>query len=103
MPPHRQALGALLALAAGAFALGLFPMPYGYYALSRVAGFAACAFGAYVTFERSPGLAAVLGVLAVLYNPFAPIHLGEKALWTLANAATIALLFVAYRGLPESE
>ena len=76
-----------------ALGLALLPLPYAYYMLLRVG---ICGVFAYLAYEASqsdmPGLTWVLGITAVVYNPFAPLHLGREA-WTVINLATLGLLF----------
>ena len=77
------------------FALGvaLLPLPYAYYMLLRVGMCGVFAYLAYTASQSNEqGLAWVLGVTAVIYNPFAPLHLGREV-WTVINLATIGLLF----------
>ena len=78
----------LITIAAVAVALGLLPMPYGYYMLLRLF---LCGVSLY--FLTRPGTREaekwVLGGLAVLHNPIAPIALGSKLLWSVVNIATV--------------
>lgn len=65
--------------------------PYGYYVLLRwvISGiFAFLALQAYE--EGKKEWVWVLGITAVVYNPFIPLHLGRE-IWTLANIATIGV------------
>mgnify|MGYP001256845709 FL=1 len=76
-----------------ALGLALLPLPYAYYMLLRVGMCGVCAYLAYTASQSSEqSLAWALGITAVIYNPFAPLHLGREV-WTLINLATIALLF----------
>ena len=76
-----------------ALGLALLPLPYAYYMLLRLG---MCGVFAYLAFTahqlNEQGLAWVLGITAVIYNPFAPLHLGREV-WTMVNLATIGLLF----------
>ena len=71
-------------------AIGLLPMPYGYYMLVRLFFCGVSLF--YLT--RPTGVREgekwVLVGLAVLYNPLVPVELGDKTLWTIVNIATVA-------------
>ena len=73
-----------------ALAIGILPMHYGYYMLSRLivaAGALYCAFHFYkknITFKVW-----IFGFLVVLYNPIIPISLGSKELWMLVNFPTM--------------
>lgn len=70
-------------------ALGLLPMPYGYYMLLRLFF---CGLSLYFL-TRPAGIRDgekwVLAGLAVLYNPLVPIELGSRALWTLVNVGSV--------------
>ena len=83
---------------------------YSYYTLLR---FVVCGFATYFAFTAHrlgddrwarPIMAANL-VLALLYNPFLPVHLGDKDVWTVVNLATVAAFtatVVVLRGRPVS-
>jgi hypothetical protein len=86
---------ALAVVSTAAVALGFFGMPYGYYALLRVVvcltgavGFAAARKAGDVSWPW------VYGVVAVLYNPLFPVHLGGKAVWSAVNVATVVVLWL---------
>ena len=83
----------------GLIALGLFPMPYGYYTLLRLILCGVCVWGIILVHERQVGIAAGLGVAALLYNPVMPIHLGAKTPWVAINLATLVLLYFVVRQL----
>lgn len=78
-----------------AVALGILPMPFGYYALLRVV---LCMTGAvgFVAARRVENTVWpwVYGVLVVLYNPVLPVHLGSKPLWVFVNLATLGVVWV---------
>ena len=78
--------------------IGLLPMPYGYYFLSRLV-VCGCAIYYAVQFgnQKETTLIWVFGFFAVLYNPILPIHLGAKELWIVVNIIT-AGVFYAYKG-----
>jgi len=78
-------------------AIGLLPMPYGYYMLVRLFFCGVSLF--YLT--RPTGVRDVekwvLVGLAVLFNPLVPVELGDKTLWTIVNIATVAYFWVLSR------
>ena len=75
-----------------AMGIGLFPMPYGYYFLSRLVVFVCAIYFAMQLNDQSDTTWVwIFGFLALLYNPFIPIHLGSKGLWIIVNIATVAL------------
>jgi uncharacterized protein DUF6804 len=80
-----------------AVAIGLLPMPYGYYMLLRLFFCGVSLF--FLT--RETGVREVekwiLVGLAVLYNPLVPVELGNKALWTIVNVATVVYFRVLSR------
>jgi hypothetical protein len=68
--------------------------PYAYYSLLRVMVFSACVLEVWFAVKMNrPVVGWMMGLTAVLYNPFATIHL-NRGLWTLINAATIALFAI---------
>ena len=75
--------------------IGLLPMPYGYYFLSRLVVFV-CAiyFAMQLNSQSDTTMVWVFGFFALLYNPIIPIHLGSKGLWVIVNVVT-AVVFVA--------
>ena len=81
-------------------ALGKFP--YGYYTLLRfvVCGTTAC--GAYLasTEQKKPAWAWTFGIIAVLFNPFIPIHL-SRDIWAVIDIAVALLLVVSLLFLRE--
>lgn len=80
-----------------AMAIGLLPMPYGYYTLSKliVCG-CAVVFATSLYKEKDRVFVWLFGSLAVLYNPVIPVHLYEKELWMVVNIIT-AVLFLLKR------
>ena len=80
-----------------AMGIGLLPMPYGYYFLSRLVVFV-CAiyFAMQLNNQSDTTLVWVFGFFALLYNPFIPIHLGSKGLWVVVNLVT-AGVFISNR------
>jgi hypothetical protein len=79
----------VVTIAAIAVAIGLLPMPYGYYILLRLF---LCGVSVYLLTRPSgvrDGEKWVLGGLAILYNPLVPIELGSKPLWSIINIGTV--------------
>ena len=93
--PHRRP--GVITIAWLAVAVGLLPMPYGYYMLVRLFFCGVSLF--YLTRPAGVGDAEkwVLAGLAVLYNPLVPVELGSKTLWTIVNIATVAYFHVLNR------
>ena len=75
--------------------LGLLPMPYGYYSMSRIIVCFSSAFIAYKLKDQKNVLKLwVFIALAILYNPILPIHLDDKGLWIAINIPTILLFYL---------
>ena len=74
--------------------IGLFPMPYGYYFLSRIV-VCVCAvyFASQLYRANEQNSVFIFGGIAVLYNPLFPIHLGDKSIWIVVNIITGILFF----------
>lgn len=75
-------------------AIGVLPMSYGYYSLSRlvVCGCAIC-FAVAAKSKNQDVFIWVFGALAVVYNPIIPFHLYEKEIWMIVNLVTAAVFF----------
>ena len=94
--PNQLPQGANLLLhgCAATIALGVLPLPYGYYMLLRLvaaAAFAAVAYVAIVT-RSWPTLAVSLFAMSVL-NPIVPLHLSKDA-WACIDGGAAAYLAV---------
>jgi hypothetical protein len=79
----------VITIAAIAVAIGLLPLPYGYYVLLRLF---LCGVSLYfLTRPRGVRDAEkwVLVGLVVLYNPIVPVELGSKSLWSIVNIAAV--------------
>ena len=70
--------------------IALFPLPIGYYTLSRLV-VSACALYYAIQFHKRNNTTYtwIYGFLVVLYNPIIPIYLYEKFIWTVVNLITI--------------
>lgn len=89
--------------------IALGDMPYGYYVLLRLllCGVSVILLSA----TRTPlqdWQRWLLGGAAILYNPFVPVELGDKEIWTVLNIGTIALFWsvgwpLATRPAPKME
>ena len=73
------------------------PMPYDFYTLLRFVVCGVTAFGAFNIYEKSQGAAYVYGGIALLFNPFFPIHL-SKDTWQVIDIITVftILLFIIF-------
>jgi hypothetical protein len=83
-------------------ALGKFP--YGYYTLLRFVICGTTAYGAYFasTEQKKPAWAWTFGIIAVLFNPFIPIHL-SRDIWAVIDIAVALLLLASLLVLRESK
>ena len=74
--------------------IGIFPLPLGYYTLSRLV---VCASGLYFALnyykKKNQTNLWIFGFIAVLYNPIIPVYLYEKAIWIIVNIITIYLFY----------
>jgi len=78
-----------------AMGIGLLPMPYGYYFLSRLTVFlCSIYFALQLNKNNEIFLVWVFSFFALLYNPIIPIHLGSKGFWVVVNLVT-AGVFIA--------
>ena len=64
--------------------------PYGFYVFMRIV---TCGSLIGLMLEKFPTwVKFVLLLLAILYNPVVPIHIGDREIWAWFNAATIPVL-----------
>ena len=90
----------VITIAAIAVAIGLLPMPYGYYMLLRLF---LCGVSLYFLTRPSVRDAEkwVLAGLVVLFNPLVPIELGSKPLWSIVNIGTVVWFWMLSRRVPS--
>jgi hypothetical protein len=79
----------VVTIAAIAVAVGLLPLPYGYYMLLRVFLCVLCVYFLSSVRGVRDGEKWVLAGLAVLHNPIAPVEPGSKPLWSIINIGTV--------------
>ena len=74
--------------------IALFPLPIGYYTLSRLV-VSACALYYAIQFHKRNNTTYtwIYGFLVVLYNPIIPIYLYEKFIWIVVNLITIYIFY----------
>ena len=78
-------------------AIGVLPMPYGYYNILRCVVFGCAIFFAISLYNSNEIVYFFFFCLtSLLYNPIIPVHLYDKNLWFIVNACT-ALLFILNR------
>ena len=74
--------------------IGFFPMPYGYYNLSRIIVCICSIYFAFQLFKKEDmTFVWIFGFLTILYNPIIPIHLYEKEIWMIVNIITSFIFF----------
>ena len=70
-------------------------MPYGYYQLLRFFVCGVGAYGAYLAYQqKKTGWTWVLGIIALLFNPFAKFYLGRE-MWQIVDLVG-GVIFVIY-------
>jgi len=78
-----------------ALAIGILPMPYGYYTLSRLVVSGCALYFALNSRKRNDNIKVwIFGFLVILYNPIMPISLGSKGLWMIVNIPTIYYFYI---------
>ena len=69
--------------------IGLLPMPYGYYFLSRLVVCICAIFFLNQLYKSNERTSVFIFVgIVILYNPLFPIHLGDKSIWIVVNIIT---------------
>lgn len=76
--------------------LAVFEMPYGFYTLLRLVVTAAAAIIAWRALSNQvrPLWAAMMGLIALLFNPFIPVYL-TREVWFFIDIL-VAVVFIAY-------
>ena len=75
-------------------AIGILPMPIGYYTLSRLVVCAAALYFAISFYKKKDNTNLwIFGFIAILYNPIIPVYLYEKTIWIIVNLITIFLFY----------
>ena len=76
-------------------AIGILPLPIGYYTLSRLVVCACAIYFAHSFYKGKKENASLwlFGFIAVLYNPIIPVYLYEKFIWVIVNLITIYLFY----------
>ena len=75
-------------------AIGILPLPIGYYTLSRLVVCASASYFAYNFYKKNNQTNLwSFGFIAVLYNPIIPIYLYEKFIWIVINLITIFFFY----------
>jgi glucose-6-phosphate-specific signal transduction histidine kinase len=83
---------AIYLIPAAMMLVALLNLPYGYYQLLRVVTLVAAGWIAVGAWQGNrQAWAIAFGLLALLYNPIAPIHF-ERETWRILNVAGAALL-----------
>src|SRR5262245_19249729 len=81
--------------------LALPELPYEYYTLLRFVVCGTTAYGAYfASTQKKSAWAWAFGIIAVLFNPFIPFHLG-RYMWQVVDVVVALLLVVSLRFLRE--
>ncbi len=81
-------------LVAGLLFLAVAPLPYGYYQFLRLAVCAAAVYCSWQEFENDVrGWGWLFIVVAILFNPVAPIHL-DRSVWFFLDLGS-GVLFIA--------
>ena len=84
---------------AAALLIALAPLPYWYYTFLRIIVFAAAAFLTYQHYKHEQEFSvwvALLGGIAILFNPLIPIHLSRE-IWAPIDVIAAAVFLVHWR------
>ncbi len=79
-----------------ALVIAILPMPYVYYMILRIYTTLTCCLLAYVAYiGKKLKTAIASGLLAILYNPLLPLHLG-KDIWIIVNIISMPVVMLLY-------
>lgn len=93
-------LGLLVFAATVVMLVGMLGMPSDYYAGLRTLVCLTAVVGLFkARTARLETWVWAFGVVAVVYNPFVPLYLRNRGLWTIVNLVTIALLWNGRRAV----
>ena len=83
---EKSQMKTLYLISAGLLFLAIINLPYGYYTFLRIVVTFTAVYGIIKEYngELDFGIIA-LGLIAVLFNPIIPIHLGEQNIWRVLN------------------
>ena len=84
--------------------IGLADLPIGYYTLVRIVVCLVSTLSAVWSYrsDGKVGIATVtFALLAIIFNPFIPVYLRDKDIWTVIDLAAAALLAIRYFTLRE--
>lgn len=96
-------LGLLVFAATIVMLVGMLGMPADYYAGLRTLVCVTAVVGLFkARTARLETWVWAFGVVAVVYNPFVPLYLRSRGLWTIVNLVTIALLWNGRRAVRGS-
>jgi hypothetical protein len=91
----------LLSIAAGTMLILAIPTiwPYGYYEILRWVVSGVAVYSAFNAYEKEKfGWVFLMALIAIIFNPFAPIHL-EKESWALVDFLAAIVMFVSTKKL----
>ncbi len=70
-------------------------MPYDYFVVLRLVNFAIFGFLSYTVRKRYETWMIILGGLALLFNPFIPLHV-SKSVWIVLDIGTVLVAIVFF-------
>ena len=84
---------------AGMLVLALASLPYGYYTILRWTVCSVALYGAFRAFGADQKVWTwIFGVIAILFNPFAPVYL-NRATWAVLDLAAGMIIVLSLRGM----
>lgn len=104
MSPDNRKNIALLSAAALLFLALLDGWQYGFFTILRFVVFTACAYSAWLAYENDrESWSWFMGAIAMLFNPFFPIHF-ERDVWVVIDSviAIVLILSVFLLRLPKT-
>ena len=82
-------------ICAGLSFFALIDLPYGYYTFLRIAITFTAVYGLIKEYSGNIDFWIIaLGIIAILFNPIIPIHLGDKSIWRLINIVCGVLFLI---------
>ena len=90
-------------IAAAVIAVGILPLPYGYYTFVRLVACGAFVWVALDSFQANrTAMGAICASLALLFNPIIPVHLTREIWFPIDLGAAAFLTYLGWKSRTEN-
>ena len=81
--------------------LAIFPFEYEFYTFLRIVVCFSSCFATYQLFKGKDKVWILFALIALLFNPFIPVHLGSRLLWGVINVSVAVAFGWILKGLNQ--